>query len=252
MASSFREILGRMTGVPCIVAAVLLKADGSMIERSMSEGIDLETVQTIARDMMPLWEWVGRDVEMGRPRALLVERGSGPLSIMPVGADTLLAAMGDRSCSLGRLLRQMTRAKDALYDAAPVAAGADGTDELAPVVERASDLRPEAGRVGEVVVIGANTFRFALSVVTTLARATGVRSASLKTYAPGSIAIDVAFEGDGSLSSIAAGSIGDCSLHVIERTDARLVLGALAPGASPAGHVPEGRAGALALPSPGE
>src|ERR1700737_5632441 len=99
MASSLREVLGQMTGVPCIVAAVLLKPDGSMIEQSMTAGVDLETVQTIARDMMPLWEWVGRDVEIGRPRVLVVEGGSGPLSIMPVGRDTLLAAIGNPSCS---------------------------------------------------------------------------------------------------------------------------------------------------------
>jgi predicted regulator of Ras-like GTPase activity (Roadblock/LC7/MglB family) len=229
MASSLREILGQMTGVPCIVAAVLLKPDGSMIEQSMTAGVDLETVQTIARDMMPLWEWVGRDVEIGRPRVLVVEGGSGPLSIMPVGRDTLPAAIGNPSCSLGRLHRQMIRAKDALFEAAPIDLGADGTDGVARAVEPASDLPPVPGSMGEVVVIGATAFRVALKLVAALARATGVRSASLKTYAPGGIAIDVVFEGDGSLASITTSSIGDCSLTVIERTDARLVLGTPAP-----------------------
>jgi predicted regulator of Ras-like GTPase activity (Roadblock/LC7/MglB family) len=265
MVSSLREILGQMTGVPCIVAAVLLKPDGSMIEQSMTAGVDLETVQTIARDMMPAWESVGRDVEIGKPRMLVLERGSGPLSIMPIGRDTLLAAIGNPSCSLGQLHRQMTRARDALDEAAPIAAGADGTDGAArtvdpasdvpltrakdvldeaalidaaadgtdgaaPAVEPAPDLQPVPGRMGEVVVIGAITFRVALRLVATLARATGVRSASLKTFAPGGIAIDVVIEGDGALASITASSIGDCSLTVIERTDARLVLGTPAPG----------------------
>ena len=234
MASNLREVLGQMTEVSCIVAAVLLKPDGSMIEQSMTAEVDLGTVQTIARDMMPLWEWVGRDVEIGRPRVLVVEGGRGPLGMMPVARDTLLAAIGNPSCTLGRLHRQMTRAKDALSEADPIDAGAHGTDGVEP----APDLQPVPARVGEVVVIGATAFRVALRLVATLARATGVRSASLKTFAPGSIVIDVVFESDGSLTSISASSLGDCSLTIIERTDARLVLGTPAPVELADGRVP--------------
>lgn len=255
MASSPGEVLGRMTRVPCIVAAILMKGDGSITEQSVSEGVDPEPVRALARDLLSRWEWIGADMGMGRPRALLRGSTHGPLSLMPVGPDAVLLAVGNRSCSIGRIRHEMQRAREAMREAQGVARGTipdlrrmisemastNGAGEIVRTIDRALDQRPAAATAGEVVVIGVYTFRLALRLVTALARMTGVRAASLKTYAPGGITIDVAFEGGGALASITGSSFGDCSLDVIERTDARLVLAVpnpVVPTAAMVGRVP--------------
>lgn len=219
MASSAREVLGHLT-MPSIAAAMLMKRDGSVVERAPSDEVGSETLRAITHDLVALWESAGTDLGIGRPRALLVETTCGPLSIMPVGRDALLVAVGNGSCSIGRIRRQMQRARQA---------GGLSADRLGD------------GPPGEVVVIGVSTFRFTARLVAALSRARGVRSARLRAYTPGRITIDVAFEEGGTLASITSASLEESSLEVIERSDARLLLGVSTPVASSAvmlGRVP--------------
>ena len=235
MASHVREVLGRLTGVPSVIAAILMKPDGSMIERSMSNGVDPETVQVRVRDMLSDWEWAGSELGMGKPHGFLLETGNGPLSMVPVGPDTVLVTMGSRSCRIGVIRRQMQRAKEAIC-AAECSAESAIPDLQWILAEIPSGVRehtsreevaggPAEGSAGEVVVIGVTTFRLARRLVAAVSQVQGVRSATLRAYSPGSLTIDIAFQGGGTLAVITGRCFGECSLDIIERTATRLVLG---------------------------
>ncbi len=257
MTSSLGEVLGHMTRVPGIVAAILMKVDGSITELSMSEGVDPEPVRALARDLLSRWVWVGSEAGIGRPQALLSATAHGPMSLMPVGPDVVLLALGDGSCRVGRIRHELRRAGEAIraaQRAVPAtipdlrqmisemtSTNGNGAGEMVRPIDRASDQRPAAAPSGEIVVTGVSSFRLAVRLVTALSHAKGVRSASLKTYAPGSITVDVNFEGGGALASITGRSFGECALDVIERTDARLILRIatpVAPSAAMVGRAP--------------
>ena len=248
MASNVREVLGHMTRVPGIVAAIFMKHDGSITAQSLTEGVEVETVRTLARDLLSRWEWIGADMGMGRPRMVVSTTPHGALSLLPVGPDAVLLAMGDRDCSVGRIRHELRRAGEAMRETdrvpqevnpdlqrmmsaiAPTNGGAAGE----PTIEWHRSGRPEAAPTEEIVVIGVHNFRLALKLVTALARAKGVRSASLKTYEPPRITIEVDAEGREALASIDGRSFGDCSLDVIARTAGRLILGVPGPVADAA------------------
>jgi predicted regulator of Ras-like GTPase activity (Roadblock/LC7/MglB family) len=256
--SSLGEVLGRMTRVPGIVAAMLMKVDGSITELSVSEGVDPEPVRAMSRDLLSRWEWVGSEAGIGRPQALFAATAHGPLCLMPVGRDAVLLALGNGSCRVGRIRYELRRAGEAAraaQRAVPAAipdlrrmisemtsTNGNGAGEIVRTVERASDQRPAPATAGEVVVTGVNSFHLAMKLVTALSRVKGVRSASLKTYAPpGSITVGVDFEDGGALASITGRSFGECTLEVTERTDARLVLcisNPVARSAAMVGRVP--------------
>ena len=268
MASSFGEVLDRMTRVPGIVAAILMKVDGSITAQSVSEKLDVSRVRGLARDLFARWDGIGADLGIGRPRMVVSTTLRGPLSLIPVAPDAVLLAMGNRGCSVGRIRHELRRAGEAMREAHGVShetAPALGTTVAAMVshgaagsarpTERAPGEWRGPGPAAEIVVSGVDTFRLALKLVTALGRAKGVRSAILKTYEPGSITIEVASEDRGTLASIDGRSFGDCPLDLIERTEARVVLAIpvpVAPAAAVAGRVPSRTAGALALRPPGE
>ncbi len=241
MASTLREVLRNMTSVPCIIAAIVLKPNGVIIEESISEKTDPGMLRAIAGDMLSQWEWVGSDMGMGRPHALLVESDSGPLSVMPVGRDRTLVAMGNRSCSIGRIRVEMQHAKGAIHEVEHLANGtfqnprqivakipsearAD-PDEFVRAIERTAEERVVPGLAGEIVVIGVNTFRLARRLVATLSQAKSIRSSRLRAYSPGNITIDVVFEEGEALAAITSKSFDGFPVEVIEHTDTRLVLG---------------------------
>lgn len=240
MMSSLGEVLGHMTRVPGIVAAILMKVDGSITELSVSEGVDPEPVRALGRDLLSRWEWVGSEAGIGRPHALLSATAHGLLHLMPVGRDAVLLALGDASCRVGRIRYELRRAGEAIraaQRAVPAttpnlrrmisemtSTNGNGAGEIVRTIERASDQRPAAATAGEIIVTGVNSFHLAMRLVTALSHVKGVRSASLKTYTPGTVTLGVDFEGGGALASITGRSFGECTLDVIERTDVRLIL----------------------------
>jgi predicted regulator of Ras-like GTPase activity (Roadblock/LC7/MglB family) len=257
MASSLGEVLGRMTRVRGIIAAILMKVDGSITELSVSEGVAPGPVRAFARDLLSRWEWVGSGMGIGRPQALVSATTRGPLCLMPVGPDAVLLALGDGSCRVGRIRYELRQAGDAVRMAQRAVPGTipnlrrmisemtstngNGADEIVRTIERATDQRPATATAGEVVVTGVNSFHLAMKLVTALSHVKGVRSARLKTYAPGSITIGVDFERGGALASITGASFGDCPLEITERTDVRLVLripNPVARSAAMVGRVP--------------
>jgi len=246
MASSPREILRHLASVPSITGAMLVQRDGSVVAQAPADGIHPDTGRVIARDLLPQWESAGSDLKLGRPRAVLVETAGGSLSIMPVGRDGVLMAVGNAASPLGRIRRQMHRAQEAgrEADVAPhhdladldrmlAATPPDASPEeaLPRPAEVPSDEERDHGWGGEVVVIGVSTFRLTARLVAALAHARGVRAARLWTYAPGRITIDVAFEEGGTLASVTAACLDEHPLEVLECSDARLMLGVPTPAA---------------------
>src|ERR1700730_2264819 len=171
-----------MARVPGIVAAIVMAVDGSITEQSVAKGVDPQPVRAMARDLLSRWACVGSDMGMGRPRALLSASACGPLSVMPVGPDAVLLAMGNPSCSIGRIRHEMRRAGDAIREAqhAPGTiipdlqrmtsekTSTNGAAQRVLTIERDSDEQPDAPPAGEIVVIGVNTFRLAQKLVAAL------------------------------------------------------------------------------------
>ncbi len=98
----------------------------------------------------------------------------------------------------------------------------------------APTLRP----AGEIVVSPIHSYLQATKLVTAVARIKGVRSARLRTYAKGSVIIDVVTEA-GTFAGVEPHLIDGFPLDVVEATDRRLVL-RLVPNGGPRPSSSEG------------
>lgn len=213
--------------VPGVVAAVLVNPDGHVIEcASQAEG-DLASAGASANQMFRQWAWAGSELGLGRVRSVLLERAGGPVTIAPLGRCGALVVIGDRTCRPGHLRFETRHARERVGEATrgarEPAFDADfdergrKTDGVAPA--------PSHLTAGEVVLVGAHTFRLVVKLLARLLQTKGVRSSRLRAYSPSSTIIDVMLE-DGATLTAVGGSCLDDELS-IERSaagGAQLVL----------------------------
>ncbi len=227
MTARLGAVIESTLQAPGVVAAVLVDSAGLAIEgASWTEG-DLATAARSASDMLRQWASVGTELGIGGVRALLIERGGGPVAVWPAPHGGALLVVGNQSCRPGRLRRDAGLARDAVVEVARTLA----EPQLSEPASKADEAGQFSGRLtaGEVVLVGAHTFRLVTKLVARLLQTKGVRSSRLRAYSPASTIIDVSLEEGATLAAIGRNCFGDFPIKTAAEGHNRLVLNAAEP-----------------------
>lgn len=216
------------------VAAVLVGSDGGVIEAASLAEDEFAPLGVAASEILRQWTAVGTDLGMGLLQTLMIERAGGPMTITPAGPDGMLLIIGHQSCRPGRARLDAKRVKEAMLKVewAPTEPEgiappppSDHFDHLVRTTAEGSSSSPPTGlTAGEVVVIGAHTFRLVTKLIAQLLQMRGVRSSRLRVYSPSSTIIDVDLEDGATLATVDRGSLEEFSIEQPEQGGTRLIL----------------------------
>jgi len=230
---------------PGVVASVLVDAHGTVIETISNADRDLAACGAVASQLLGMWASIGTDLGLGTVDSVLIEGEEGPATITPVGQDAALLVFGDRSCRPGRLRREARRAREAMREVeragppAEVAPPPARTDHLnGDLVRTIEETSPSPSRsltTGEVVLLGAHTFRLVTRLIAQLLQTKGVQSSRLRAHSPRSTIIDVVLEDGATLATIDRGGLDELALERTEEGGTRLILRAGTALPSPIG-----------------
>ena len=221
MTARLGAVIESTLQAPGVVAAVLVDSSGFAIEgASWTEG-DLATAARSAIDMLKQWASVGTELGFGDVRALLIERGGGPVAVSPAPHGGALVVVGNQSCRPGRLRRDAALARDAVVELARTPA--EPAAQLSEPAGEADEAGPPADRLtaGEVALVGAHTFRLVTKLVARLLQTKGVRSSRLRAYSPASTIIDVSLEEGATLAAIGRSCFSDFPIKTVALAEGR-------------------------------
>jgi predicted regulator of Ras-like GTPase activity (Roadblock/LC7/MglB family) len=250
VTSRLAAVLHSLLNTAGVIAAVHLDRRGRAIPAPAWRTIDLSAAGDRARGLLEQWNAVGRDLHAGGVVSMLLDATSGPVMITPLPDDATLLVMGDQECPPGRVRVETRRASAAIAavggevqvpspgagaerveDRAATAAepapredaGAAALPEARDDPAAAGNARPSA-RTGEVVLLGAHTFRLVRRLVAQLLETKGVRTASLRAYSPVSTVVDVVLEEEATLAAIGPADLQEFAVERTEEHRSRLVL----------------------------
>ncbi len=225
MTSRLGVVLESAIKSPGIVASVLVDSNGSVIETVSNLEGDLAVSGALACQMLKLWTSVGTDLGMGAVDSLLLELEGGSATIAPMGQDATLLMFGNRTCRPGRLRLEARRGRERMDEGIPVTSPPP-TDHLDGDLVRAIDEVGQARNpvTGEVVLIGAHTFRLVTRLIAQLLQTKGVQSSRLRAYSPSSTIIDVVLEDGATLAAIDHGDLDELALERTEEGGTRLIF----------------------------
>ena len=219
--------------VPGIVAVALVDSDGCVIENVSCGEVDFEASAAFASQMLRQWALLGTALDMGTVQSVLIEREGGPATITPVGRDAALLVLGNRLCRPGHLRREVRRAREAM-DAVEHAGSPPEVSAPPPPAEHRSNVERTTEEVlpapaprlttGEVVLIGAHTFRVVTRLIAQLLQVKEVQSSYLRAYSPSGTIIDVVLEDGATLATISHSGLEEFTIDRTEDRGARLVL----------------------------
>jgi len=221
-----------------VMASVLVDPDGSVIETASNVEGDLAVSGALAWQMRRMWTSVGTDLGMGAVDSMLLEWEGGSATITPMGQNATLLMFGSRACRPGRLRREARRGRERMDEGTPVTPPPP-TDHLNDDLVRAIEEVAPARRpiTGEVVLIGAHTFRLVTRLIAQLLQTRGVQSSRLRAYSPSSTIIDVVLEDGATLAAVDHGDLDELALERTEEGGTRLIFRAgTALGTSPIGN----------------
>ena len=218
--------------VPGIVAVALVDSDGCVIENVSCGEVDFAASAASASQILRQWALLGTDLDMGTVQSVLIERESGPATITPVGRNAALLVLGNRLCRPGHLRREVRRAREAMDEVeragpSPEASPPPPADLLSNLVRTTEEVSPAPAprlTTGEVVLIGAHTFRLVTKLIAQLLQMKGVQSSYLRAYSPAGTIIDVVLEDGATLATISRSGLEEFAIERTEDRGARLVL----------------------------
>lgn len=225
MTSRLGVVLESALKAPGVVASVLVDSDGCVIETVSNVDGDLAVSGALARQMLGLWASVGADLGLGAVDSMLIEWEGGSATIAPMGQNGTLLMFGNRACRPGRLRREARRGRERMNEGTPVTPPPP-TDQLDGDLVRAIDEVGQAPNsiTGEVVLIGAHTFRLVTRLIAQLLQTKGVQSSRLRAYSPSSTIIDVVLEDGATLAAIDHGDLDELALERTEEGGTRLIF----------------------------
>jgi hypothetical protein len=97
-------------------------------------------------------------------------------------------------------------------------------DDLVVTIEEAPPAPPPRLTTGEVVLVGAHTFRLVTKLIGQLLQLKGVQSSRLRAYSPSSTIVDVVLEDGATLGAIDSSRLEEFSIERTEAGGTRLVL----------------------------
>lgn len=243
MASRLGVVLESAMKAPGVVASVLVDFDGSVIEAASTVEADLAVSGALARQMLRVWTSVGTDLGIGAVDSMLLEWKDGSATITPMGQNATLLMFGNRACRPGRLRREARRGRGTMDEGTPVGPPVEVTpppptdhldDDLVRAIEEVAPTRSPI--TGEVILIGAHTFRLVTRLIAQLLQTKGVQSSRLRAYSPSSTIIDVVLEDGATLAAIDHRDLDELALERTEEGGTRLIFRAgTAVGTSPIG-----------------
>lgn len=224
MTARLGAVIESTLRAPGVVTAVIVDAAGHAIDGASRADGDLAAAARSGSDILKQWVSVGSELRLGDVRSMLFERPGGPVAISPAPRGSTVVITGDATCRPGRLRREARLATEAVAEIAGRAA--NGADHPAGHPDTVDEGRRSSGRLtpGEVVLVGAHTFRLVTRVVARLLQTQGVRSSRLRAYSPGSTIIDVLLEEGATLAAIGRACFGDVPIERGGEGRSRLVL----------------------------
>lgn len=224
MTARLVAVIESLLSAPGVVAAVLADATGHAIEgASCTEG-DLATAARSASEMLNQWATAGTELGIGAVRAILLERSRGSVAVLPAPSRGALMVVGDGTCRPGRLRHDAGLGREAVVEIVRTASAP--ADRLVSAAHEIGGAGQPSGRLtaGEIVLVGAHTFRFVTKLVARLLQTTGVRSSRLRAYSPASTVIDVTLEEGTTLAAIGRDCLSDFPIERAAERHNRLVL----------------------------
>ena len=218
---------------PGAVAGVLIDSGGFVIEKTSWMDGDLGSSGAVASQMLRQWAAIGTDLDIGPVQSILIERPGGLVTITPMTPDVALVVVGDHTSRPGRLRWQARRARTAMREgdrtlsepeviASPQPP--EPVDELAAAIDEPAPAAPSRPAEGEIVLVGAHTFRLVTKLIERLVQLKWVRSSRLRAYSPSSTIVDVVLENGATLETIDRSRLEEFSIERAEQGGRRLVL----------------------------
>ena len=238
MTSHLRAVLASAMNAPGVVAGVLFDHLGHAIDSASWVEGDVAAWSAAANELLRQWASVGSDLRVGGVRSVLIERQDGPVTITPMEDDAALLIVGNRSGRPGHLRLAARRARglmsecDQVNSAPESSLPPDVPDHIGDPVTTTGEVRPSASShltTGEVILVGAHTFRLVTKLIAHLVQTKGVRSSTLRAYSPSSTVVDVVLENGATLETIDRSGLAEFSVERAEEAGARLVLRASRP-----------------------
>lgn len=115
-ADGVRAILDGLLKVDGVTAALVVGRDGFVIEVATAPGeeVDIDAVGAIAASTLGTSDVMGSELRLGALGSVLIEFESGPVAVVPVGSEAVLAVVGNRLANLGRVRIEMRRIRTAV------------------------------------------------------------------------------------------------------------------------------------------
>ncbi len=115
-AEGLRAILDGLLKVEGVTAALVVGRDGFVIEAAASAGeeADVDAVGAIAASTLGTSDVMGSELRLGSLGSILIEFEMGPVAVVPVGPEAVLAVVGSKLANLGRVRIEMKRIRAAV------------------------------------------------------------------------------------------------------------------------------------------
>lgn len=97
--------------------ASVVSHDGLVIESAHDDGVDAEAVATVAASGMLMMDSLGRELEQGAARDVILEYEHNLVILSPLNEEMLLVTVGAERSNLGRIRLMLRRSLDKLNQA---------------------------------------------------------------------------------------------------------------------------------------
>jgi predicted regulator of Ras-like GTPase activity (Roadblock/LC7/MglB family) len=114
LESSLRE-LKESAGLTLVS---IVSSDGLVVESAHDPDVDAEAVATVAASGLLMMDSLGRELNQGPARDVILEYEENLVILSPLSDDMLLVTVGDGSTNLGRVRLLLRRSLDKLSQVA--------------------------------------------------------------------------------------------------------------------------------------
>ena len=108
-------IIGGISKIEGVSAAVVIGRDGFVIESAVSGKVDIEALGAMASTGLGTSEAMGTTLGKGELSQMLVELEKGPIILSPLSPDELIAIVADTTTNIGRIRYELKKNKESAY-----------------------------------------------------------------------------------------------------------------------------------------
>ncbi len=112
-----KQLLGEFLGVEGVSAAVVIGKDGFVIESAVSGKTDVDALGAMASAGMGTSESLGKELERGEVRQILLELEKGSILLSPLSAEEFIAIVSNDPANVGRVRHDLKKNRERLVAA---------------------------------------------------------------------------------------------------------------------------------------